>query len=94
MGHYIGGEKKKWLKQHKYNECGIYHKYCIFITLIDTKASEKLSAIILNKHFCTDMKKISPVHQTSKCEAVHSLLITFAPKSMAFSYYGMLSRLV
>ena len=61
---------------------------------IDTKASEKVSALILNKSFCQDVKKMSPKYQTSACEAFHSVVIHFAPKSTAFSYMGMLSRFV
>jgi solute carrier family 8 (sodium/calcium exchanger) len=38
------------------------------------------------------VKKLSPVHQTSICEAFHSVLINFAPKSSAFTYNGMLAR--
>lgn len=61
---------------------------------IDTKASVKISAIICNKNFCKDVMKLSPVYQTSKCEAFHSLVNNFAPKSVAFSFHGMLSRSV
>jgi hypothetical protein len=66
----------------------------VIISFLDTKASEKLSAIVCNKNFCCDVKKLSPVHQTSKCEAFHSLVNNFSPKSTAFSYHGMLSRSV
>ena len=59
---------------------------------LDTKASEKVSARITNKSFCQDVKKMSPKYQTSACEAFHSVVIHFAPKSTAFSYKGMLSR--
>lgn len=58
-----------------------------------TKVSEKISSVIQNKYFCKDVKKLSPVHQTSICEAFHSVIINFAPKSSAFTYNGMLSRL-
>ena len=44
------------------------------------------------KHFCTDVMKLSPKYQTSKCEAFHSVVNNFAPKSVAFTYHGMLSR--
>ena len=58
----------------------------------DTKASEKISSIIHNKYFRSDVKKLSPVYQTSICEAFHSVVINFAPKSTAFTYNGMLAR--
>ena len=45
-------------------QCVTY--YCFYI---DTKASEKLSSIIQNRRFCGDMKKLSPLYQTSACEA-------------------------
>ena len=60
----------------------------------DTKASEKISALIQNKPFCKDVMKLSPHYQTSACEAFHSVVIHFAPKSTAFTYNGMLSRYV
>ena len=62
---------------------------CLFI---DTKASEKLSELLQNKLFCSDVTKLSPKYQTSACEAFHSVVINFAPKSIAFTYNGMLSR--
>jgi solute carrier family 8 (sodium/calcium exchanger) len=60
---------------------------------IDTKASEKITALITKPAFCSDMVKLSPVYQTSRLEAFHSLIIHFAPKSTAFSYQGIMSRL-
>lgn len=60
----------------------------------DTKVFDKLSAIISNKRLLADIKKLSPCHQTSAVEAFHSLLIQFAPKSVAFSFTGMLSRMM
>lgn len=65
--------------------------YSCFCFCVDTKASEKISSI---KYFCTDVKKLSPVFQTSICEAFHSVVINFAPKSTAFTYNGMLARYV
>ncbi len=55
-------------------------------------ASEKLSALLENKLFCSGVMKFSPQYQTSSCEAFHSVVINFAPKSTAFTYNGMLSR--
>ena len=62
--------------------------------LPNTKASEKLADILLNKKLLSDVKKLSPIHQTSSVEAFHSLVIQFAPKSVAFSFNGMYSRLL
>ena len=56
------------------------------------KASEKISSVILKKYICPDVKQLSSLHQTSICEALHSVVINFAPKSMAFTYKGMLAR--
>ena len=88
------GRKNKWFKPRKFMayhcvvlQCVTY--YCFYI---DTKASEKLSSIIQNRRFCGDVKKLSPLYQTSACEAFHSVVINFAPKSTAFTYNGMLSR--
>ena len=60
---------------------------------LDTKASEKVEAIIANKMFVKDVGKLSTSYQTSALEAFHSVIIHFAPKSTAFSYFGMTSRL-
>lgn len=59
---------------------------------IDTKASEKITTIIQKKAFCKDVMKLSPKYQTSTCEAFHSVVINFAPKSTAFTYKGMRAR--
>ena len=42
---------------------------CIYNIYIDTKASEKTSALISRKAFCSDVTKLSPIHQTSCLEA-------------------------
>ena len=89
------GRKKKWFKPREcmptYQQLDIikimYFSYCT-----DTKASERISSIIQNKSFCADVKKLSPVFQTSTCEAFHSVVINFAPKSTAFTYNGMRAR--
>ncbi len=54
-------------------------KYYYFI-IIDTKVSEKVSSLIQNKRFCSDVK-MSPTYQTNACEAFHSVVNHFAPKS-------------
>ena len=54
--------------------------------IIDSKASEEISALILNSKLKKDIAKVSPIYQTSSLEAFHSVIIHFAPKSTAFSY--------
>jgi len=58
-----------------------------------TLAFEKLSTLLTNTRLVNDVKKLSPLRQTSSVEAFHSLIIQFAPKSVAFSFKGMLTRL-
>lgn len=60
----------------------------------ETKASEKLSEIILSKQMQKDVPKLSPLHQTSQVEAFHSTINHFAPKMVSFSYHGMYCRYV
>ncbi len=48
--------------------------------------------MIHNRSFCADLMKLSPQYQTYACEAFHSVVNQFAPKSTAFTYNGMLSR--
>nr|XP_022311415.1 uncharacterized protein LOC111116717 [Crassostrea virginica] len=59
-----------------------------------TKASEKLSDIILSKQMKKDVPKLSPLFQTSQIEAFHSTVNHFAPKMVSFSYHGMYCRLM
>jgi len=56
-------------------------------------AFEKLSTLLTNSRLVKDVKKLSPLRQTSSVEAFHSLIIQFAPKSAAFSFKGMMTRL-
>lgn len=60
----------------------------------ETKASEKLSEIILSKQMQKDVPKLSPLHQTSQVEAFHSTINHFAPKMVSFSYHGLYCRYV
>ena len=63
----------------------MYVSYCT-----NTKLSEKMSSIIQSNSFCSDIKKLSSVFQTSSCEAFHSVVNNFALKSAAFRYNGLL----
>ena len=68
----------------------MYASSCIIH--VDTEPSEKVIKIISNTRFCSDVRKLSPIQQTSSVEAFHSIVISFVPKSTAFSYNGMLTR--
>ncbi|KAI4814166.1 hypothetical protein KUCAC02_003372 [Chaenocephalus aceratus] len=54
------------------------------------KPTVKLEKLVTDKMLCKDIGKLSAVHQTSKVEGFHSLIIQFAPKSYVYSYTGML----
>jgi len=57
-----------------------------------SNASEKPNDVVTNTGLLTDMKKLSPTHQTSSLEAYHSVINHFAPKLLAFSYCGIYAR--
>ena len=57
--------------------------------IIGTEAFEN---IIQEKRLFSDIKKLSPVYQTSTLEAKHSLDVRFVPKNVSFSYNGILMR--
>ena len=61
-------------------------------SITDSKASEKLSALLTNAKLSKDIARLSPVYQTSSLESFHGVIIHFAPKSTAFSYQGMQCR--
>ncbi|KAM9391758.1 uncharacterized protein KZ484_003309 [Pholidichthys leucotaenia] len=54
---------------------------------------EKVVDMINKTRVLRDVRKLSPGQQTSNVEAFHSLIIRFAPKSVHFSFLGMLTRL-
>ncbi|KAL3873816.1 hypothetical protein ACJMK2_028655 [Sinanodonta woodiana] len=58
-----------------------------------TKACVKIEEVVLNQRLAKDIKKLSPIHQTSNLESFHSVVNHFAPKMLAFSYIGMRNRL-
>lgn len=58
-----------------------------------TAACERLTAILLAPHFVKDVEKISRQYHMSSLEAFHSLNIRFSPKTVGFSFKGMLARL-
>jgi len=60
----------------------------------NTLAWQKLSTLLTSSRLVSDVRKLSPLQQTSSVEAFHSLIIQFAPKSAAFSYKGMMTRLL
>lgn len=76
-----------------YNTLYIFF-FVVVCVLLDSKASEKLSALLTNSQLCKDICRLSPVYQTSSLEAFHSVIIHFAPKYVPFSYHGMNCRWV
>ncbi|XP_067294166.1 uncharacterized protein [Pseudorasbora parva] len=58
-----------------------------------SKATYKLEKLLMNKRALGDVKKLSPLYQTSALERFHSVILQFAPKNVAFSYLGRLCRL-
>uniref|UniRef100_A0A1X7U564 THAP-type domain-containing protein n=1 Tax=Amphimedon queenslandica TaxID=400682 RepID=A0A1X7U564_AMPQE len=99
--------KDKWLSltnhiHNKHKHTGLY-KRCSHGRLSNkknkkwfkwhTKASTKVCDLLSNTRLCNQVKKLSPLHQTSAIEAFHSVIIQFAPKSRTFSFKGMLARL-
>ena len=88
---------RKWFKRRKFMKCMMRMypaSYMYFLFYIDTKDSVTLTKIITSTHMCKDVRRLSPIHQTSSLEAFHSLILHFAPKNLALSYKGMDSRLV
>ncbi|XP_074544649.1 uncharacterized protein LOC141804189 [Halichoeres trimaculatus] len=57
-----------------------------------TKPTYRLEKVLMNKRVLSDVKKLSPLYQTSALEGFHSVILRFAPKNVAFSYLGMLCR--
>ena len=76
--------RKKWFKRRKFETFFPLKLYILF-NILDTKASEKLSALLTSNHLCNDMVKLSPKYQTSSVESSHNVIIHFVPKSVAFS---------
>ena len=60
----------------------------------DTKASEKLCALLTDTNLLKNLTRLSPLYQISHLESFHSVIIHFAPKSVALSYPGMTCRYV
>ncbi|XP_066269490.1 uncharacterized protein [Branchiostoma lanceolatum] len=59
-----------------------------------TKVSIEVEKVVCRKKLCGDIKRLSPVHQTSSLEAFHSLINHFAPKMYHFCYEGMECRVI
>lgn len=59
-----------------------------------TKVFEKVSEVLTKTRLLNDLKKMSPLAQTSAVEAFHSVLLYWCPKMLAYSYAGMKCRLL
>ncbi|XP_041474440.1 uncharacterized protein LOC121423188 isoform X2 [Lytechinus variegatus] len=58
-----------------------------------SKAFDKLSQELSKTRLKNDMKKMSPLAQTSSVEAFHSVMLYWCPKMLAYSYAGIKCRL-
>ena len=84
-----GRIKRKCIKQLKLNISWLTWACmdgCEHFLYTDTKASENLTAVLTNTRLLKDISRLSCLYQTSSLESV---LLHFAPKSIAFSYEGM-----
>ena len=63
-----------------------------FINFSGSKAHMEMERIIRGRLLVTDVKKLSPVQQTSELEAFHKLVCHFAPKLVHFFYAQMEAR--
>lgn len=95
----VRSSKKKsgWLKVIKLPFTVIYFKLFSsndfkFIPFPGSEAYEKLVDVLDNTTLIKAVKKSSSNGQTSCLEGYHSVINHFAPKMLAFSYLGMLSR--
>ena len=50
--------------------------------IIGTEAAITLENIILERRLLSDIRKLSPVYQTSTLEAKHSIDVRFVPKKI------------
>ena len=60
--------------------------------IISTEAAITLENIILEERLLPDIRKLSPVYQTSTLKAKHSLDVRFVSKNVSFSYNRMQMR--
>ena len=73
--------------------CLFLSTICIVVLLfLGSKGYKELKAVLCKKQLLNDMKKMSPLQQTSALESYHNIVIQFAPKSTHFSYLVMKAR--
>jgi len=70
----------------------IYFFVVPYDIIIGSEAYEKLCDTLNNPRLAKGIKQASSNAQTSCLEGYHSVINQFAPKMLAFSYNGMLSR--
>ena len=75
---------------YMYRKC--YSELMYVYDVTDSKASEKLSALLTSVKLSKDIAKLSPAYQNFFLESFHSAVIHFPPESTAFSHQGIQCR--
>ena len=57
-----------------------------------SEVHQEFEKLALNERHLRDVAMLSSNYQTANLEAFHSLLLQFTPKSLVYSYKGMLAR--
>ena len=72
---------------------GIYlYKHVIVLFIVDTKASEKLTPLLLNSNHLKDITRLSSIVIRHLQWSHFTILLFILHQSIAFSYMGMKSR--
>ncbi|KAL8570201.1 hypothetical protein ACOMHN_030996 [Nucella lapillus] len=69
--------------------------YMFIHIILEPRGSEEYEAVckvVEDRFLLKDVRKLSPLYQTSALEAFHSLIVRFCPKHTAFSWLGMYCR--
>ena len=66
--------------------------YNNLVSLLGTKAHDKLQAILMKKTVLNDIQQLSPDAQTSALEGFHSTLNQWHPEMLCFSWLGTYCR--
>lgn len=68
------------------------HFLCKLYSFLGTEAHEKLKGALTNTRIVNDIRKLSPVDQTSCLEGFHATLNHWHPKMLVFSWMGTYCR--